>query len=93
MDQHDRNEIHDETGSTDVPHPAAAGPGRAGRAAGATGRAFVVELAPGATTADAFCGRVQHLATMDGGNFSSVESLIAIIRRVLERAQRDEIDE
>lgn len=53
----------------------------------ATERAFVVQLAADGDPAAAdLRGRVQHLATSDGGNFGSVEGLVAIMRRVLERA-------
>lgn len=53
----------------------------------ATERAFVVQLAAdGDPAASDLKGRVQHLATSDGGNFGSVEGLVAIMRRVLERA-------
>ncbi|MFN2376933.1 MAG: hypothetical protein ABR538_10375 [Candidatus Binatia bacterium] len=53
----------------------------------ATERAFVIQLAADGDPAAAdLRGRVQHLATSDGGNFGSVEGLVAIMRRVLERA-------
>lgn len=52
-----------------------------------TDRAFVVQLAPDCEPdAEHLAGRVQHLATADGGNFGSVEGLLAIMRRVLDRA-------
>lgn len=57
---------------------------RLGRDVAADQRAFVVQLTID-PTADAFCGRVQQLSTLDGGNFSSPDGLIAILRRVLER--------
>lgn len=57
----------------------------------ATRRAFVVQVGPEAEPgAEGFTGRVQHLATSDGGNFASVEGLIAIMRRVLDRMRRDD---
>jgi hypothetical protein len=49
----------------------------------------VVELVPDAGEED-FRGRVQHLATHDGGNFTSVEMFVSIVRRVLGRAGPDE---
>lgn len=55
-----------------------------GRNGAAHRRAFVVQLT-NEPTADEFCGRVQQLSTLDGGNFSSPDGLIAIMRRVLER--------
>jgi hypothetical protein len=66
--------------------PTGDGPRRArlGRDVAADQRAFVVQLTAD-PTADAFCGRVQQLSTLDGGNFSSPDGLIAILRRVLER--------
>lgn len=64
-----------------------AGAGRLGPDPAATSRAFVVQLTSDAASPDAFCGRVRHLATSDGGNFSSPDALVAIIRRVLRRMQ------
>lgn len=53
------------------------------------GRAFVVQVAPDAQLAEGrLRGRVQHLQTIDGGNFESTADLIAIMRRVLERNAR-----
>ncbi len=52
-------------------------------------RSFVVELTGADAVADQISGRVQHLATLDGGNFTSAETLVAIMRRVLDRARRD----
>jgi len=52
-------------------------------------RAFVVQIAPDwDPEAGSLSGRVQHLATADGGNFASVEGLVAIVRRVFGRAER-----
>jgi hypothetical protein len=90
MDQRNRQHIHDRSDDAEAPLRAEAGTGRTGTAAGATSRAFVVELTSGVTDASSFSGRVQHLTTLDGGNFTSAESLVAIIRRVLERARRDD---
>jgi hypothetical protein len=88
-----------------VPAPgsaAAAGPpARAeppsSRIGAATHRAFVIQIRPECTLAsNDFTGRVQHLASIDGGNFRSVEDLIAIMRRILalrgdaSRAGRDD---
>jgi len=93
MEERNPNRIDDETGGADdALQPAQGSTGRLGSAANATSRAFVVELASEVTGTDAFCGRVQHLTTFDGGNFTSAESLVAIIRRVLERAQRNQFD-
>jgi hypothetical protein len=63
-------------------------PGRPRRSDSTVGRSFVVEVTPG-PDAEAFRGRVQHLATHDGGNFTSVEMLVSIIRRVLGRTEPD----
>lgn len=85
-----------ETGGDDMPVAGAAttrepGTTRLGPDPDATSRAFVVQLRPGAEPGDeAIAGRVQHLATCDGGNFASPEALIAIMRRVLERLRRDD---
>ena len=77
--------------------PGAASEGRAedaraerlGADPSATERAFVVHLAPeDEAERTRFSGRVHHLATLDGGNFASVEGLIAIMRGVLDRARR-----
>ena len=70
----------------------AAVPSRPRRAAAAVGRSFVIEVASGGAAED-FHGRVQHLATHDGGNFSSVEMLVSIIRRVLGRPDPEEADD
>ncbi len=61
------------------------------RRPGVQDRAFVVQIAPDCDAATgSLAGRVQHLATVDGGNFGSVDGLVAILRRVLERlAERD----
>lgn len=57
----------------------------------AADRAFVVQLAPDCGSAPGgLAGRVQHLATSDGGNFASPEGLIAILRRVLEHLHRND---
>jgi hypothetical protein len=72
--------------------PGAAVPSRPRRAGTAVGRSFVIEVAAGSAAED-FHGRVQHLATHDGGNFSSVEMLVSIIRRVLGRPDPDEADD
>lgn len=93
MQERNPNRTHDQTGGADdALQPADGSAGRPGSAANATSRAFVVELTLEAAGTDAFSGRVQHLTTFDGGNFSSAESLVAIIRRVLERAQRNQFD-
>lgn len=87
---------HSEAGEDDAPVDGAAaarepGPARLGPDPDASSRAFVVQLRPGAEPGDeAIAGRVQHLATCDGGNFASPEALIAIMRRVLERMRRDD---
>lgn len=52
-------------------------------------RSFVVELIDDEDDAGTCRGRVQHLATLDGGNFTSAETLVAIMRRVLDRLRRD----
>lgn len=94
MDEHNRNDIHDRADAAVVPPLQVDGShGRPGNTEDATSLAFVVELARDGTQAGAFCGRVRHLTTLDGGNFSSAESLVAIIRRVIARNRRDESDE
>ncbi|HYB99072.1 MAG TPA: hypothetical protein VEC57_08030 [Candidatus Limnocylindrales bacterium] len=51
---------------------------------GALRRAFVVEVADDCDAAGGqLSGRVQHLATSDGGNFASIEALLAIVHRIL----------
>jgi hypothetical protein len=93
MDERNPNRLHGEPGGAGkAPQQAEGSTARPGSAANATSRAFVVELTPGGTTTDAFCGRVQHLTTFDGGNFTSAASLVSIICRVLERARLNEID-
>jgi len=83
--------MHSETGEEDPPVAGEPGATRLGPDPEATRRAFVVQLRPGAEPGDeAIAGRVQHLATSDGGNFASPEALIAIMRRVLERMRRDD---
>lgn len=75
------------------PAPAGGRPCAAGLRPGsaATERAFVVQVgAADREQGEVFAGRVQHLATSDGGNFASAEGLIAIMRRVLERLRREE---
>lgn len=55
---------------------------------GGIGRSFVVQLASGCELADGHvAGRVQHLATHDGGNFDSTRELVDVMRRVLERLE------
>lgn len=50
-------------------------------------RSFVVQVVSDREDGDdAFTGRVQHLATADGGNFANPEGLVAIMRRVLRRS-------
>ena len=94
MDERNRNDIHDRADGTVVPPLRAGGShGRSGNTEDATSLAFVVELAPAGADAGEFCGRVRHLTTLDGGNFTSAESLVAIIRRVLARNMRVEFDE
>lgn len=57
------------------------------RSGASVSRAFVVEVAVDAQHRDGpLRGRVQHLATSDGGNFESGEGLLAIIGRVLDRS-------
>jgi len=93
MDERNRHELHDQSDdAADAPVRAGDSKGRLGSATSATSRAFVLELTSGVTVAETFSGRVQHLTTLDGGNFTSAESLVAIIRRVLERAQRNQFD-
>ena len=103
MDERNRQHIHDQSddaaeapvrtdGSTLRPGALRPSTLRPGAATGATSRAFVVELTSGVADTEAFSGRVQHLTTFDGGNFNSAESLVAIIRRVLERVQRKQFD-
>lgn len=65
---------------TGAPGPKAPlrGPGREAR------RAFVVQVGGDSVpAAGELNGRVQHLATSDGGNFDSVERLVSIMRRIL----------
>lgn len=51
------------------------------------GRSFVIQIAPDCDPArHSFAGRIQHLATYDGGNFDSLDALAAILLRVLARA-------
>lgn len=89
----ERNPIHGETGGAgDAPRQAEGSTARLGTANNATRQAFVVEIAPGASATGAFCGRVQHLSTFDGGNFTSAASLVSIICRVLERTRSEKID-
>ena len=67
--------------------PVTAGAGRCSPDLRATGRAFVVQVTSERVEGDgAFAGRVQHLATADGGNFATAEGLVEIMRRVLRRA-------
>jgi hypothetical protein len=50
--------------------------------------AFVLQLTPGSDpAAGRLAGRVQHLQTSDGGNFDSVEGLLDLIARVLDRSK------
>jgi len=78
-----------EAGAEPGPAPFTFAPSRSSPDRGATTRAFVVQLAAGEGVEDGrFSGRVQHLATSDGGNFATPEDLIAIMRRVLERTRR-----
>lgn len=94
MDEHNQHDIHDRADGAVVGQIRGDGnSGRPGNTQDATSLAFVVELARDGTEAGAFCGRVRHLTTLDGGNFSSAESLVAIIRRVIARNRRDESDE
>lgn len=77
--------------ATSAPATAAAGGGAPSRPAkqNPASRSFVVEVAADAA-ADGFSGRVQHLSTLDGGNFSSADTLVAIMRRVLDRVREDD---
>ena len=60
---------------------------------GPVGQAFVIQVALGAEPADGpLRGRVQHLATSDGENFDSAESLISNQRHELARKWRQEND-
>ena len=94
MNERNRNDIHHRAdGALVPPLRVDGGHGRSGSTEDATSLAFVVELAPAGADAGEFCGRVRHLTTLDGGNFTSAESLVAIIRRVLARNRRDEFDE
>ncbi|HYC56187.1 MAG TPA: hypothetical protein VEL28_14730 [Candidatus Binatia bacterium] len=54
--------------------------------------AFVVQFSE-PYDAETFCGRVQHLLTADGGNFTTPETLVAILRRVLERTNAGRSEE
>lgn len=67
-------------------NPAEGGSPRLGPNLAATSQAFVVQVA--APSGDPFSGRVQHLATADGGNFATPEDLVEIMRRVLRRSSR-----
>lgn len=94
MDERNRHDIHARADGAAVALPRVDDrQGRPGNTEDATSRAFVVELARAGPDSGAFCGRVRHLTTLDGGNFSSAESLVAIIRRVIARNRRDEFDE
>lgn len=94
LEERDRNDIHHRAdGAIVSPLGADDSHGRPGHREDATSLAFVVELARDGTEAGAFCGRVRHLTTLDGGNFTSAESLVAIMRRVIARYSRDELDE
>lgn len=69
----------------------ASGRGVEGPASVASTRAFVLQLAADcAADPTDFKGRVQHLPSADGGNFESLEGLLAIIRRVLSRREQQE---
>jgi hypothetical protein len=64
-----------------APHPAAE-------------RAFVIQLSPDCDPGSGkLSGRVQHLRTADGGNFDSVEALLVLLWRVLERTRQEVSDE
>ena len=97
MEESNSDRPHDETGdAADALPQEGRSAARLGLAAGATSRSFVVEVVSEPTGGGEFCGRVRHLATLDGGNFSSGESLVSIIRGVLERlrpkqSERDEL--
>ncbi|MBX3026998.1 hypothetical protein KF840_18990 [bacterium] len=65
------------------PPPALAEP-QSSDARATTQRVFVVRVSPDCSLAPGdFRGRVQHLSSIDGGNFSSMDGLIAIMRRIL----------
>jgi hypothetical protein len=67
-------------------------PARRVTARDTTTRSFVIQISPDSCGASqSFAGRVQHLATSDGGNFDSLEGMAAIVRRVLLRAE-DSVD-
>ena len=52
--------------------------------------AFLLQLDDPCGAADVgLRGRIQHLSTLDGGNFASTADLLDLIRRILESARRD----
>jgi hypothetical protein len=54
------------------------------------GRAFLVQLSPDCQpAAGTIRGRVQQLDTADGGNFTSVADLLALLARILSRTEND----
>lgn len=68
-----------------APPPVPAEPQSSGPGA-ATQRVFVIRVSSDCALAPGdFRGRVQHLSSIDGGNFSSVDGLLAIMRRILTR--------
>lgn len=64
--------------------------GPAGERSSVRRRAFLVQVSLDCEPADGTIrGRVQHLDTADGGNFASAEDFVAIVARVLARAEDD----
>ena len=89
MASNSRNDSEEQAGEApEAALPTGAGPGRCSPDSAATGRAFVVQVAPERGEGEgAFAGRVQHLATADGGNFATAEGMVEIMRRVLDRTR------
>lgn len=64
--------------------------GPAGERSSVRRRAFLVQVSLDCEPSDGTIrGRVQHLDTADGGNFASAEDFVAIVARVLARAEDD----
>ena len=52
-------------------------------------RSFLMQLSAGCEVAGGdLRGRVQQIATSDGGNFESVDALLAILRRIFTEEQQ-----
>ena len=65
--------------------------GAFGSADGPLRRSFLVQVAAGCEAANGdLRGRVQQLATSDGGNFDSVDALLAILRRIFSDEQKNQ---